>query len=458
MAMGQRKRQEQDPLWIWHEDLPRSQGHPYYEALNQILNHLGFDDWVEAVCQPFYHESLGRPSVAPGVYFRSLMIGYLEGIDSERGIAWRCADSLSLRQFLGIAIDENGLDHSSLSRTRRLIDLETHQRVFQWILKLLGTQGLVQGKTVGIDATTLEANAALRSIVRRDTGESYNELLTRLAQASGIDTPTRQDLAKLDKKRKNKGSNDDWQHPHDPDAKITKMKDGRTHLAHKHEHAVDFESGAALAVTVQPADEGDTTTWRQTAEEACRNLNVLKDDPLTCGHVNGQVVEELVEDKGYHSNQTMMDLQEIGIRSYVSEPDRGRRNWKDKQAQRDAVYANRRRIKGKRGKQLLRQRGELLERGFAHELDTGGMRCTHLRGHENLFKRMLIHVGGFNLGLMMRRVLGVGKPKVLQSARLALLGVIGACCRLERLLPDLLRPLWTASVVLDRRFRLCPTA
>lgn len=458
MAMGKRAREGQEQLWISHEDLPRSKGHPYYEALNEILSHLGFDDWVEEACQRFYHETLGRPSMPPGVYFRCLMIGYFEGIDSERGIAWRCADSLSLRQFLGVALEKNPPDHSSLSRTRRLIDLETHQRVFRWVLKALATQGLVKGKTVGIDATTLEANAALRSIVRRDTGESYDEFLTRLAQASGIETPTREDLARIDKHRKHKGSNDDWEHPHDPDAKITKMKDGRTHLAHKEEHAVDYEAGAVVAVTVQPADEGDTTTWRETTEEACQNLNVLKDDPLTRDRVNEEVVEELVTDKGYHSNQTMVDLKEIGIRSYASEPNRGHRNWQGKAAERDAVYANRRRIRGRRGKQLLRRRGELLERAFAHELDTGGMRRTHLRGHQNILKRLLIHIGGFNLGLLMRHVVGTGKPRVLQSARFALLALIRAYYRLARLLSDLLSPLWPAPAARDRQVHLQPAA
>jgi len=451
MAMGKRRRAGQDSLWVSHEDLPRSKGHPYYEALNQILRHFGFDDWVEEVCQRFYHAKLGRPSIAPGVYFRCLLVGYFEGIDSERGIAWRCADSLSLRQFLGLSLEENPPDHSSLSRTRRLIDLETHQRVFVWILKVLATQDLIKGKTVGLDATTLEANAALRSIVRRDTGEGYDAFLTGLAQASGIDTPTREDLAKIDKHRKNKGSNDDWEHPHDPDARITKLKDGRTHLAHKEEHAVDYAHGAVVAVTVQPADEGDTTTWRETTEEACQHLNVLKDDPLTQDHVHDEVFEEVVADKGYHSNQTMVDFEEIGIRSYVSEPDRGRRHWKGKAAARDAVYANRRRVRGQRGRALLRRRGELLERGFAHQLETGGMRRTHLRGHANILKRLLVHVGGFNLGLLMRHLVGIGKPRALQSARLAIFAAIWTCIGLVRPLWDLCRHLRLTARVFAHR-------
>jgi transposase len=433
MAMGKRKRERQEALFLSHEDLPRSQGHPFYTTLNGVLDHCGFDAWIEEACQPFYAQVMGRPSLAPGVYFRCLLVGYFEGLGSERGIAWRCADSLSLRAFLGLGLDEGAPDHSTISRTRRLIDLETHQRVFTWILKVLAKADLLSGKTIGIDATTLEANAALRSIVRKEgvpgAGQNYQEFLTGLAKASGIETPTREDLAKIDKSRKNKASNDDWHNPHDPDAKIAKMKDGSTHLAHKHEHAVDMgegASGAVLAVTVQPADEGDTTTWRQTAEEACQNVNALRDDPQTATQVNEKGVEEAVADKGYHANQTMTDLQEVGIRSYVSEPDRGRRDWEDKEQERDAVYANRRRIKGERGRRLMRKRGELIERGFAHQLETGGMRRTHLRGHQNIKKRLLVHVGGFNLGLVMRKLMGRGTPRGFQDLGAALRALCAA--------------------------------
>ena len=217
----------------------------------------------------FYKKSpYGRPSMAPGVYFRSLLIGYFEGLDSERGIAWRTADSLSLRKFLGYALDEATPDHSTISRTRRLYWLETHKAIFRWVLKILDEEGLISGRTVSIDATTLEANAAMKSIVRRDNGQSYNDYLKELAHAAGIENPTREQLARLDRKRKKKGSNQEWKSPSDPDARITKMKDGRTHLAHKAEHAVDLTSGALLALTLQPADQGDTTTIHKTLEEA----------------------------------------------------------------------------------------------------------------------------------------------------------------------------------------------
>lgn len=397
-------------MWVAVSELPKSVSHPFYEKLNGMLAEHGFDEFVEAQCRGFYAEKMGRPSLAPGRYFRFLLLGYFECLDSERAMAWRAADSSGVRSFLGLGLTECAPDHSTISRTRRLIDLETHRAVFTWVGQCLGIAGLIKGKTLAIDATTLEANAALRSIVRRDTGESYNEFLTKLAKASGIETPTRADLAKLDRKRKNKGSNQDWEHPHDPDARIAKMKDGRTHLAHKAEHAVDLETGAIVAVTLQQADQGDTTTMQITLPEAIEQLEAVAavNDKVKTG-------EELVTDKGYHSKQTVLDVQTQRLRSYISEPDRGRQHWIDQHAERDAVYANRRRIEGERGQLLMRQRGELLERPNAHLYETGGMRRTHLRGHGNILKRLLVHVAACNLGLWMRTLTGIGTPRGLQG-------------------------------------------
>src|SRR5580692_4943408 len=386
MAMGTRKdRERQEDLWVAYTDMAVGPGHPFYVRLNEVLDGEGFDAFVEKLCARFYAEMLGRPGLTPGIYFRSLMIGYFEGIEAERGIARRLKDSLSLRRFLGIALDEDTPDHSTISRTRRLIDVETHEEVFAWVLGLLADRGLLQGKRIGIDATTLEASAAMRSIVRLDTGESYDEFLTGLAKASGIETPTREDLARLDRKRQKTTSNQDWKHPWDADAKVTKMKDGRTHLAHKAEHAVDLDTGAIVAVTVQDADQGDTTTIIETAIAAAEQIEdaqaaVRAPEPLA----------EIIADKGYHSNQTMIDLEAVGLRSYVAEPDRGRRDWSEEPAARTLVYANRRRIRGARGRRLMRQRGERIERSFAHLYDTGGMRRTHLRGHTNILKRLLV--------------------------------------------------------------------
>ncbi len=415
MAMGQRKRERQETFWVPTNELPQTPGHPFYERLNKILDGQGFDRFVEERCRKFYADKMGRPSLPPAIYFRMLLVGYFEGIDSERGIAWRVADSKALRRFLGYELTDQTTDHSTLSRNRRLIDLETHEDVFVWVLQVLARAKLLDGKTLGIDATSLEANAALRSIVRRDTGEGYQEFLTQLAKASGIETPTRDDLARIDKNRKNKGSNDDWEHPHDSDAKITKMKDGRTHLAHKAEHAVDLQTGAIVAVTLQPANRGDTTSITETLEQADENLVGVMADQAAGENLSEQVLREAVTDKGYHSNVVLKDLRDCDIRTYISEPDRGRRNWAGKEEERDAVYANRRRIRGGRGQKLRKKRSEYAERTFAHCYDTGGMRRTHLREHPNILKRLLIHVAGFNLGLVMRSLFGVGTARGLQG-------------------------------------------
>ena len=368
------------------------------------------------------------------MYFRLLLIGYFEGIDSERGIAWRLADSLTLREFVGYALSQAPPDHSTISRNRRLLDLESHQAVFAWVVGVLAKHGLVRGKTLGVDATTLEANAALRSIVRRDSGESYEEFLVRLAKASGIETPTRQDLAKIDRNRPGKGSNDDWQHPHDPDARITKMKDGRTHLAHKASHTVDMETGAVVGVRVDSAAAGDTQTVEEAIEDVVDNLAQVMEDPEAAEQLSDELTAELVADKGYHSNAVLKHCRNLGIRTYISEPDRGRRNWKGKASEKAATYENRRRMKRAKGRRLQRRRGELIERSFAHSYETGGLRRTHLRGHSNILKRLLIHLAGFNLSLVMRQALGVGTPRGLQG-RLAALAAL-----LRRWLGRLRRP------------------
>jgi transposase len=413
MAMGKRT-SEQAPMWIPTTDLPVSPGHPFYARLNTILDEAGFDRFAEEQCRPFYAPVMGRPSLPPGRYFRLLLLGYFEGLDSERGIAWRAADSLAVRSFVGLGLDAAAPDHSTISRTRRLIDVESHRAVFTWVQERLVAAGLLTGRTVAIDATTLEANAAMRSIVRRDTGESYQEFLTRLA-ASGIKTPTREALARLDRRRKKRTSNQDWKNPFDPDAKVTKMKDGRTHLAHKAEHAVDLDSGALAAVTLQGADVGDTTSLVETAIAAAEQIEAA--------HATSAMPAELVEivaDKGYHSNQTMIDLHAVEVRSYIAEPDRGRRDWTDAPAAQGPVYGNRRRVRGVRGQRLLRRRGEYVERTFAHVYDTGGLRRTHLRGHQNILKRLLVHASAFNLGLLMRTAFGLGTPRGLQGRRFVL--------------------------------------
>src|SRR5229473_2087367 len=377
MAMGTRKqREKQEDLWIAHTELAAAPGHPFYQRLNELLEAEGFDEFVEGRCAKFYAEKYGRPSLTPGIYFRALLIGYFEGIGAERGIAWRLADSLALRRFVGIGLDEYTPDHSTISRTRRLIDLGTHREVFGWVLGVLADRGLLKGQRIAIDATTLEANAAMRSIVRRDTGESYEEFLRGLAKASGMATPTREDLARLDRKRKKRTSNKEWKSPADGDARIAKMKDGRTHLAHKAEHAVDLDTGAVLK-----------------------------------------------------------RMKAYGVRSYIPEKkQKGRRNWAGKAEEQQAVYANRRRVRGEYGKSLLRRRGELVERSFAHCYETGAMRRCHLRGQENILKRQLIHVGAFNLSLILRKLLGAGTPREWKNrfGRLVLTLYLLFTCRIHQ--------------------------
>lgn len=398
-----RKKPKQQGLWVSAEEMPRTAAHPYYGKVNEVLHEAGFDRAVEQLCWRYYKPTMGRPSLAPGVYFRMLLVGYMEGIDSERGIAWRVADSLSLRDFLGFSLAEQTPDHSTVSRTRRLYSVETHRAVFRWMLQVLGAKGLLDGQTVAIDGTTLEANAAMRSIRRRDDGRKYDEYLKGLAQAEGIESPTREQLARLDRKRKKKASNKEWMSPSDPDARIAKMKDGRTHLAHKAEHAVDLSSGAIVAVTLQAADQGDTTTVSKTLEEAQANAKLL----------NERGVEELVADKGYHSGATLVAMHQESVRTYIPEPERGRRKWQGRETEQQRVYANRRRVRGRRGKQLQKLRSEMAERSYAHMYETGGMRRTHLRGRDNILKRGLIQAMAFNLALMIRTKYGMGKPRSL---------------------------------------------
>src|ERR1700691_5425117 len=303
MAMGTRKkRQRQEELWYGGE-LPTAPGHPFYKRLNEVLDTAQFDPFCESNCAAFYHQKLGRPSLPPGQYFRVMMIGFFEGLDSERGIAWRLADSLTLRQFLSIGLDENTPDHVTISRTRRMIDGETHQRIFTWVLEWLAQAGLIRGKTIGVDSTTLEANAAMKSIVRRNTGESYMAYLQRLAEAEGIDAQDAAALLRMDRKRKKRTSNEDWKSPIDQEAEITKLKDGRTALAYKAENAVDMETGAIVAVTTHGGAAADTATVQETVIEAAIAVADLIAEKTAAGKyaVHPRGVEEVVADQGYHS-------------------------------------------------------------------------------------------------------------------------------------------------------------
>jgi transposase len=415
MSLGRQKDRQSDLLLTWRE-LPRSAGHPFYDQLQKVLRAAGFDPFVEDLCKPYYSSSpRGRSSLPPGRYFRMLLVGYFEGLDSERGIEWRCADSLSLREFLLLSNRETVPDHSWLSKTRSRLPLEVHEAVFAWVLEQLAEHGLIKGDRIGVDASTMEANAALRAIVRRDSGEGYREMLKRLAKESGIETPTADDLIRMDKTRKGKKlSNEDWESKTDPDARIAKMKDGRTRLGYKPEHAVDLDTGAIVAAPIHGADQGDTKTLSGTLEAAEENLEAVGKEP------SPEDPAELVADKGYHSRGSLKDLEDGAWKSRISEPkSTGIHRWKGDDDAKRAYYNNRARLLSEVARQAFKLRAELVERSFAHILDRGGMRRAWLRGRDNLQKRYLVHVSGYNLGLIMRLLTGFGTPRRWAEANIA---------------------------------------
>jgi transposase len=406
MALGRQGERQADLMIGWAE-LPRSSGHAFYDRLQAVLVGAGFDRFAEAQCRPHYAEKRGRPSLPPGRYFRMHLVGYFEGIDSERGLEWRCADSLSLREFLRLGTTEPVPDHSWLSKTRGRLPLEVHEAVFTWVLERLAEHGLVKGDRIGIDASTMEANAALRAIVRRADGETYRAMLERLAEESGIATPTADDLVRLDRKRKGKRlSNAEWTSPTDPEARIAKLKDGRTRLAYKPEHAVDLDTGAIVAAEVHPADQGDTATLPGTLEAAEANLAAVGAEPTP------EDPAELVADKGYHSREGLKDLEDGAWRSRIAERKAaGVHRWRGDTEARRAVYNNRARLRSGAAKEAFKLRAERVERSFALTLDRGGMRRAWLHGRDNLRKRYLVHVAGYNLGLIMRLLVGAGTPR-----------------------------------------------
>jgi transposase len=408
MALGKRKRHRQE-MWVATTDLPKSPGHPFYQKLNALLAEAGFDDWLEKLCAPYYAEVKGRPSIPPGVYFRMLLMGYFEGIGSQRGIAWRCSDSRSLAEFLGVPVDQATPDHSSLTRTHQRLPAEIHEQVFVFVLAIANSKKLIGAKAVAVDSTTLEANAAMKTIVRKDTGDDWQQYLRRLAQAEGMKNPTDEELRRFDKKRPNKKvSNDDWQSPSDPDSRIAKMKDGTTHLAYKAEHVVDLASDLVLEATVHAADQGD-------AETLCDSVLAAQLKLQAAG--SGAEIQDVAADKGYHKAATLELCAALGLRTYIPEPERPHGCcWTDKPVEhRQAVYANRRRVRGRRSKKLQRLRSELTERSFAHVCETGGARRSWLRGLVNVSKRYLIQVAARNLGVIVRKLFGIGTPRALQG-------------------------------------------
>jgi hypothetical protein len=428
MGLGKRK-QEQQEAWVSTIDLPKSPGHPFYRKLNRLLAEAGFDIWLESLCRPYYADGKGRDSIPPGTYFRMILIGYFEGIASQRGIAWRCSDSRSLAEFLGYGATEETPDHSSLTRIHQRLPQEVHEAMFTFVLALAAEKKLLTGTTVAVDSTMLEANAAMKSIDRKDTGEDWKEYLRRLAEEAGIENPSGEDLRRFDKKRTDKKvSNDDWQSPSDPDSRIAKMKDGRTHLAYKAEHVVDLKTDLVLAAVVYEANRGDAETLAESVVQAQKNI-IEADSPAN--------IESAVADKGYHSAETLALLNgPLGVRTYIPEPKRNKRwKWRERPTeQQAAVTGNSRRVRGVRGKRLQRLRSELTERSFAHVCETGGARRCWLRGTIKVAKRYLLQVAARNLGLIMRKLFGMGTPRGLQPE--------GDATSLAYLIHALLATLW----------------
>lgn len=425
MALGRRGKVNR-PLFIASDELPRSAGHPFYRALNRLLEEAGFDRKVEEMCAPYYARVQGRPSIAPGVYFRMVLVGYFEGIDSQRGIAWRCSDSLALREFLGVGITGKSPDHSSLTVIRQRLTSEVHESVFALVLGIARDKKLLDGKTLGVDATLLEANAAMKSIVRRDTGEDWKAYLRRLAAAEGIENPSDEDLRRFDKRRGGKkASNDEWVSRTDPASRIMKMKDGRTHLSYKAEHAVDLKSELIVAATIREGNRSDTASLPETLAEAQVMLAAI-------GHE--ETVKEVVADKGYHSGEALATCAAAELRTYVPTPRRSkRRRWTDKPlAVKKAVLSNDRRGTSALAKRLQRQRSEKVERSFAHVCETGGARRTWLRGLADVTKRYLITVAAHNLGRILFRLFGVGTPRSLQGGLEGLRTLLAAASGLLR--------------------------
>ena len=453
LAMG-RQGSQQEHMWVAAQALPRSPGHVFYEKRTAVLEAGGFDRFVEELCAAHYAEDVGRPSIPPGVYFRMLFVGYFEGLESQRAIAWRCADSLSLRSFLRVEVTKGTPDHSSMTNTRKRLPGEVFWQVFAFVLQVAVEHKLLKGKTIAVDSTTLEANAAMKSLVRRATNEDWKTYVKRLMTAEGIEDPTDEEVRRFDRTRKKKTSNKEWKSATDPDSRVTKMKDGRTHLAYKAEHAVELGSGLIVAPVVYWGDDADAETLPVTVELAREQLNAAG---------SPRQVEEVVGDKGDHKAETIQTLDEVEqVRTYIAEPKRrGRRRWQDKpEGQQHAVYANRQRIKGERGRRLGRQRSEHAERSFAHTCETGGGRRAWVRGVVNVSKHHGMRAAACNLRIIMVALFGVGTPRTLQGGLgivlMALLGLVWSAYsrRRARSASDGSRDRWPSPIPPPATFRL----
>lgn len=414
MALGRREG-AQEEMFVAAKDLPRSPGHVFYTKLNGLLAEANFDRRVEALCEPHYAGELGRPGIPPGVYFRMLFVGFFEGLGSQRSIAWKCSDSLSVREFLGLATSQGSPDHSSMTYIRKRLPAEVFEQGFEMVLEIARNKGVLRGKTLAVDSTMLEANAAMKSMVHKVSQKNWRQYLLKLAKEAGIENPTDDDLRRMDRNRKGKKvSNEDWESPSDPDSRIARMKDGTTHFAYKAEHAVDVQSDLIVAAEIHHANDPDTDTVLVTVTAARENLEAVGSE---------RTGEEILGDKGYHKAETIDLLESVlGVRTYIPEPKMAHgRVWTDKPLDhKEAVYRNRRRVRGERGRKLSRLRSEFVERSFAHVCETGATRRLWLRGIENVSKWYLMRTAARNLSVIMRALFNIGTPRGMQGAMKAL--------------------------------------
>jgi transposase len=418
---SEKKKAAQAEFWVATHPMAKTPKGTFYSKLDETLESFGFAEKVRQLCAPAYKQtSVGRPGIDPVVYLKMIMVGFFEDLPSERAIAARCADSIAIRRFLNYELAENTPDHSSLTIIRQRLGLEIYQKVFMLCLEALQEYGLLRGKHLGLDSSVMEANASLRALVHRNTAEQYWDYVKRLAAEQGIDPQDATAVRKFDRQRPGKGSNQDWENPHDPDAKIGLRKHGGTDMIYKPETVVDLDTGAIVQAEVQPGDQADHQGLACKVLEAQQTINEARGeaaDTLT--------VETVTADKGYYALEEMPALQHEEIKTVIADPVSNRRLDKLEPQQRQAVQAARRSTKSKYGKALLRRRGMHIERSFAHILDCGGMRRATLRGWENLNKRFKLAAAFYNLSQLMRQIFGFGTPKQLTALARALFSLLG---------------------------------
>jgi len=403
-----KSKQKQSTIWIATDDLQVKPQITFYAKLNSILAKIDFGDQVRKLCEAYYSAKANcRPPIDPEIYFKMLLVGFFENIGSERGIAARCGDSLSVRSFLGYLLTESTPEHSTLSVIRHRLPQSIYSQIFSIILKALKQHGLVKGKNLAFDTSIMEANASLRSLQNRMTEESYAKYIKDLAQQAGVNPEDKAAVARFDRKRADrKTSNDEWYNPHDPDAKVGKTKDGATDMVYKPEHVVDLDTGAIIDTDMLLGDCADTNHLAERIVNAQIRLNEISDNPA-----EEQPSETITADKGYYNVQELTDIQSIGFETVIPDKDFKRNMSKLPDECALAVELAHSSVSSQEGKALLKRRGSHVERSFAHVLDCGGARRTTLRGGENNKKRYLIATACYNLSLLMRTIFGIGTPK-----------------------------------------------